>query len=239
MSLQTNVFENGRWIIRSLDPYHVKAQNTRREEEKTVSSSTGPEKAPELGLLTRTLVGSSVTKWIIPARIRHKTKNDVLFVGVDRVTIKEASGNYALKNVAVKNDFDSPIRAARILGDPRECDQGDKYNAVDREATTFTLTRGALTGQIYGEWPVRVYEGQTPDNVTDHPRELPPHVLVLVLESDQLVFMCAVNGPSNQPQLLSSKRPLPAARSPNERLGQHVAVDPKWVVVLVFRFTDR
>lgn len=239
MSLQTNVFENGRWVTRSLDPYHVRAQNTRREEEKTASLSNSPEKAPSLGLLTQTLVRSSVTKWIIPARIRHKTKNDVLFIGADCVTIKEASGDYTLKNVAVKDDFDSPIRAARILGDPRECDEGDKYNAVERAAKTFTLTRGALTGQIYGEWPIRVGGAKNPESVAYLPRELPPHVLVLNLESNQLVFMCAVNGPSNQPQLLSSQHPLPVARSLNQRLGQRIAVDPKWVLVAFLRMRDR
>lgn len=216
MSLQTSVFENGRWVTRSLDPYHVRAQNTRRDEGTTASSSTSPEKPPLLGLLTRTLVRSSNTKWIIPARIRHKTKNDVLFVSADSVAIKEASCNYALNNVFVKNDFDSPIRAARILGDRREHDQGDEYKAVSQE------------------WPIRDGDVRNPDIATYHPQELPPHILVLALESNQLVFMCAVNGPSSQPQLLSSQHQLPIARSPIERLGKSIAVDPKWVAVILF-----
>lgn len=216
MSLQTSVFENGRWVTRSLDPYHVRAQNTRRDEGKTASSPTSPEKPPLVGLLTRTLARTSVTKWIIPARIRHKTKNDVLFVSADSVTIKEVSCNCALKNISVKNDFDSPIRAARILGDRRKYDQGDKYNAV------------------YRKWPVRVGEGRNPDNAAYHLQELPPHILVLALESNQLVFMCAVDGPSSQAQLLSSQHQLPIARSPIERLGKDIAVDPKWVAVVLF-----
>ncbi len=234
MSLQTSVFENGRWVTRSLDPYHVRAQNTHREEEKTASSSTSQEKAPSLGLLTRTLAGSSVTKWIIPAKIRHKTKNDVLFISANSVTIKEASGNCALKNVAVKDDFDSPIRAARILGDSRECDPGDRYSAIYRGVTTFTPTKGALTGQIYGEWPIGVGEGQNSDNVSYLQQEVPPHLLVLALESNQLVFVCAVNGPSSEPQLLSSQHHLPIARSPIERLGKNIAVDPKCVVIVPY-----
>jgi hypothetical protein len=239
MSLQTSIFENGRWVTRSLDPYHVRAQNTRREEEKTAASSTNLERAPSLGLLTRTLVNSSVTRSIIPARIRHKTKNDLLFISADSVTIKEASGDYVLKNVAIKNDFDSHIRAARILGDHRECDQGDKYNAVDREATTFTLTRDALTTHIREEWPLRLCDGRNPGNVAHHRPELPPQILVLALASNQLVFVYAVNGPSSQPQLLSSHHQLPIARSPIEQLGKRIAVDPKWVIVTLFLVKSR
>lgn len=206
MSLQTNVFENGRWVTRSLDPYHVRAQNRRHEEEKTSSCSKGPVNAPSLGLLTRTLVGSSVIKRIIPARIRHKTKNDVLFISADSITIKQAFGNYTLKDIAVKNDFDSPIRSARILGDPRETDKGDKYNRVLRET---------------GIWETEA------DDLLLHTRELPPHILVLTLESSRLVFLCSLNGTSDQPRLLWGQHPLPAARWPNEQLGEHLAVDPK------------
>lgn len=227
MSLQTNIFENGRWVTRSLDPYHVRAQNTRREEEKTPSLSAIPAKAPTLGLLTRTLVRSSVTTSIIPARIRHKTKNDVLYIGPNHVTIKEASGNYTLKTIAVKDDFDSHIRAARILGDPRECDEGDKYNTVKRDPGTFELKRGTLSGEIYGEWPLTAGEEQHAEHAAPPPKELPPHILALALESDKLVFVYSVNGPSNKPHLLSSQHPLPVARSPNQRLGRFIAVDPK------------
>ena len=37
---------------------------------------------PTMGLLTQTVVPSPVINWIIPARIRHKEKNDILVIGV-------------------------------------------------------------------------------------------------------------------------------------------------------------
>ena len=38
--------------------------------------------APTMGILTRTVMGSPIVRWIIPARIRNKQKNDVVFIGV-------------------------------------------------------------------------------------------------------------------------------------------------------------
>lgn len=239
MSLQTNVFENGRWVTRSLDPFHFRAQNAHQEAEKKATLADSPEEAPSLGLLTRTLSMSSVVKWVIPARIRHETKNDVLFISADCVNIKEASGNYTLRNVFVKDDFDSPIQAAKILGDTRARDQGDKFNDVERHSETFESIPGPITGNIYGEWPMTLDEGQLANNSRNKSGNLPPHILVLALESDKLAFICAVNGASNEPQLLSSQHPLPVASSPNMRLGRHIAVDPKYVVQILLDLTDR
>lgn len=231
MSLQTNVFENGRWVTRSLDPFHFRVQNAHQEAEKKATLADSPEEAPSLGLLTRTLSRSSVIKWVIPARIRHKTKNDVLFISADCVNIKEASGNYTLRNVCIKDDFDSPIQAARIFGNPRDRDQGDKYNDAKRGPKTFELDQ--ITNQLFGDWPTTPDEGQL--------AAYPPNkqFLVLALESNKLAFICAVNGASNEPQLLSSQHPLPVANSPNMRLGRHIAVDPKYVVQIFLNLTDR
>lgn len=46
------------------------------------SSSYRPEEPPVFGLMTRTLVQSPVIRQIIPARIRSKDLNDVVFIGV-------------------------------------------------------------------------------------------------------------------------------------------------------------
>lgn len=46
------------------------------------SPSYPPEEPPVFGLMTRTLVQSPVIRQIIPARIRSKDLNDVVFIGV-------------------------------------------------------------------------------------------------------------------------------------------------------------
>lgn len=198
-----------------MDASYFTNHNRTRNEEKPSSCPTSPVKAPSLGILTRTLVGSSVVRWIIPARIRHETNNDVLFISADSIVIKEAFGNYTIKEVAVKDDFDSPIRAARILGDPRQTDGGDKYSRIMRDTREYKNE----------EWPVQMDETKSLNELPLHPRVLPPHILVLALES-KLVFVCSLNGTADQLRLLWSQHPLPAARWPNEQLGEHLAVDP-------------
>ena len=212
MSFQTIVLEDGRWVTRNLDQYHVQAQGVRREEEKISSVSADPVKAPSVGLLTRTLVRSSVIKQIIPARIRHETKNDVMFVSADSITINETSDDYTVKGRIIKNDFDSPIRSARIFGYAREHEKDENYKSEERELET-------------DNWPLEPVEES---NVFDSPsslKELPPHILALALESNKLVFFCSRNGTSDQPKLLWSQHPMPVTR-PNEQMGEHLAIDP-------------
>lgn len=216
MSLQTNVFENGRWVTRNIDPYRIRAQNmdAAGPKEKNPLARPGPTKPPSLGLLTKTLVRSSVIKWIIPARVRHQNKNDVIFITADCVAIKEALGNYTLKDICIKADFDSPIRSARIVGDPRELTRPDKYTYAQKRRDDWE----------YHEANVDLEE--QPANKA----ALPPHIIVLALESQKLVFLCAINGTSEGPIWLSSHREMPKARSLLEELGEHIAVDPKSVI---------
>ncbi|KAJ5106469.1 hypothetical protein N7456_003144 [Penicillium angulare] len=67
------------------------------------------------GLLTQTILSSPVIKWILPARIRSKGNNDVVFVGEKSVQIKEAVQAGYLADVAQKTDFRGPILGAKVL----------------------------------------------------------------------------------------------------------------------------
>ena len=213
MSIQTNIFENGRWVTRDLDPYQVRSQNTPRKEDKTKASAVKATPAPFFGLLTRTLTRSSVIKQIIPARIRKKFKNDVLFISTDSVTIKEASGNYTLEDVISFDLFDSAVRIGRIMGDRRDLDRGDKY----------------ATARKYTHWNDALYDIPPTGNhhekqVETNERVLPPHILVLVLASNKLVFMCASD---KEDDFIYGFHELRHATSPNEKLGAYLAVDPR------------
>ncbi|KAJ5654482.1 hypothetical protein N7490_001485 [Penicillium lividum] len=75
-----------------------------------------PADEPEMqGILTQTMLASPVIKWILPARLRSKDHNDVVFVGEKRVHIKEATGPGCLEDVADKTDFPGSIGAAKVL----------------------------------------------------------------------------------------------------------------------------
>ncbi|KAL9600046.1 MAG: hypothetical protein Q9219_003416 [cf. Caloplaca sp. 3 TL-2023] len=128
MSVQTRVRVDGRWVTRTLDIHEIIARNTGKK--KVMSNVFTGSEPPILGLLTKTVVRSPIIKSIIPARIRHRSKNDVIFIYEDTVVIKEILGgeriendptsDVSLDNTVVKNDFDSTINAARIMGLPRE-----------------------------------------------------------------------------------------------------------------------
>ena len=170
-------------------------------------------KAPALGLLTRTLVDSPVVKLIIPARIRHASKNDVVFVRQNSIEIKqlrrhgdEGESSY-LQDIAVKNDFDSPIRTARIFGLPRVFEEV----APDIDAI--------LKQEYFAE----------PELEAGLNAELPPQILALTLESMKLVFLCALHDRDGNVLFQSSYRILSTAgeTSHSQQLGEHIAVDPK------------
>ena len=224
MSVQTTVLENGRWVTRSLDPYHVRAQNSGTPRKEQSQSSINIPQTPSLGILTKTLVKSPVINRIIPARIRHKTKNDLLFVSANSVTIKEARGDYTLSEIATKNDFDSAIKSARILGERR------KLTNHDHGRSLLPKDGDLWDDMLINEDDCYSDEEDRPHRPALIQRKLPPHILVLALESNRLVFLCAVSGRSEDPEILSSHKPLPAPTSPLQSLGEFIAVDPKCVL---------
>ena len=223
MSVQTTVLENGRWVTRSVDPYHVRARNTETPRKEQNQPSISLSKTPTLGILTKTLVRSPVVNRIIPARIRHKTKNDVVFISANSITIKEAKGDCTLEEIATKTDFDSAIKSARILGEQRKLTKHDH-------------SYGKLLKEIHwddthnNEDDIVLDEGGAPERAGLHKYELPPHILVVALESNRLAFLCAISGTSDRPELFSSQKALPAPTSPLQSLGELMAVDPKYVI---------
>ncbi|GAB7348970.1 hypothetical protein MBLNU459_g7953t1 [Dothideomycetes sp. NU459] len=162
----------------------------------TYSSS----KAPSLGLLTKTLAGSPTIRWILPARIRHAQKDDLIFVGEDFIHLKEISEQGHLHHVATKADFGCCIMSAKILGNIDEDTLQTHIKTEDEEMSDGFCSEA----------------------------KLPPQVLVLALESQQLVFVFASKDSSGNIQFdMASSIPLPVFTMPYQQLGKHLAVDPK------------
>ena len=210
MSIQTRSFIDGAWVTQTVDVHHIIAQNRepRQHRQPATPLESLPQKAPRLGLLSQTLVRSPVAKWIIPARIRHESKNDVIFIFENYFEIHEINKEMKselMKRVAIKADLDSTIRSARVFGLPRKCvlpssediDDGVKEEVKDRE--------------------------------NDNPLqpEVPPHILVLALESKIHSFIFAFHDRDGRVQFLQCRRPLPVDRSSLEQLGEFLAIDPK------------
>lgn len=210
MSILTGRYINGQWTTHQVDVQHVLAQNRQNDShENTMAGPDTPQRPPVVGILTQKLSESPVIKWIIPARIRHESKNDVLFIYDTYIQIKEVGdvlNEGAMRTVAVKADFDSSIRSARIFGLPR------KY--------TNPLPEGQ-------DAIVKIEEMEDVEPSVPLRPEIPPHILVMALESNWLVFLTSFHNNDGQVQFLSYKRALPAQESVSEQLGQHIAVDPK------------
>ena len=62
-------------------------------------------------------------------------------------------------------------------------------------------------------------------------RSLPPEIVILILESARIVFLYAVSGSSNSIELVTSSAPLPFSKSRLSQLGEHLAIDPKLVLL--------
>lgn len=165
---------------------------------------TSPEGRPQeitglLGVFTQTLLPSPVIQWILPARLRNKDHNDVVFVGQRRVQIKEASLGGYLEDVLEKTDFTGAIVGAKVLNVGTQLPWESQLQSQDPSAGHYI----------------------TPE-VLDM---LPSQILVLSLDMKQLVFLCC--SPSSPNEFITFRRPLPVDVNLPEKFGKHIAVDPK------------
>ena len=215
--MQTRVLVNGRWTTVNVDIHQIMAgnRNTGEEQRSHTNGTFNAPKAPVLGVLTQTLVKSPVIKYMIPARIRHQKYNDVIFVYNNHVEIKEVVTEGYLRNlsvelrdIAIKSDFNSTIRAARVFGSPR------KITASVQEPTGIDAI-------------IKNEELPFSDNSDEYQAAIPPQILVLSLDSKKLVFLFAFHDTLGDVHFLSSQWPLPSGAAHNEQVGEYIAVDPK------------
>ncbi|KAL4975089.1 mono-functional DNA-alkylating methyl methanesulfonate N-term-domain-containing protein [Aspergillus desertorum] len=116
---------------------------------------------PRVGLLTHTFVSSPIIQWILPARLRSKYQNDVVFVGERCLQIKEAISGTHLEEVTSKSDFDAYITAAKVINVSTEL-----------------------------PWEVQMKAGsRAADASLNSQNEPPPQIMVLSLASKELVFL--------------------------------------------------
>ncbi|PYI00154.1 hypothetical protein BO71DRAFT_436950 [Aspergillus ellipticus CBS 707.79] len=174
--------------------------------ERETMSSTSPAK---MGLLSHTLVSSPIIQWILPAHLRSKDQNDVVFVGERYLQIKEAVSGVHLEEVTTKNDFDSYIMAAKVINVSTELPWEE-------------------------EMKLGASESIRPTN-PDPPQDVPPQILVMSLASRELVFLYYWNAGG---QFIYHHRPLPNDVSAFERFGRNIAVDPRSRAVAVSASCD-
>lgn len=213
MSISTGSYVNGQWTTRQLDIHQVLSQNRLKESTKDTIAGvkdSQPPPPPLMGVLTQKLVDSPVIKWIIPARVRHKSKADVIFVYDRSIAIKQigtGSEEGTMWTVAAKTDFYSSIRSAGVIGLPT-----DDFEPL-REGQD-AIVKKEKTQDIEPTLSSR------PD--------APAHMLVLALASRKLVFLTAFDDDDGgQVQFFSHEIELPAHELDSKQLGEYIAIDPK------------
>ncbi|KAI9793939.1 MAG: hypothetical protein M1833_000508 [Piccolia ochrophora] len=238
MSLQTRVLVDGVWTTRNVDLQTVLERN---REHKTKKPMDTPEMGPTMGLLTKTIVQSPVCIWILPARIRHKTKNDVLFIGVrllrrsirlilseSSVQIKELHPNGHLQEVATKIDFPARITNARIIGQPRKIPLSHLDSYLKKEDTTEDADPFHSEDNFNPEFYL----------VEDRDSIFPPQILVLALDSGEILFIFAFENANGTVGFSIATKPLFQQHSDVDTPA-HVAVDPREDGLLFFIAIDK
>ncbi|PFH55970.1 hypothetical protein XA68_17315 [Ophiocordyceps unilateralis] len=205
MAFQSSVLRDGEWVTET-----VNFQSALRQA--TAAATAGPvDQRPEpstFGLLSRTIVQSPIVHRVLPVRLRSKLHNDIAFIGDRFVQISELRRDGQVHEIAYKKDFGSRIRSAAVLGDSSE-------HGLDDEAPgdCFQFESDDSTTMV-----------DVPDVPNGSPtRQLPPQLLVLILETGDTIFLFLRAQPGSPIDFVSSTYTLPR-RIPY--LGYHLAIDP-------------
>ncbi|KAK4450700.1 mono-functional DNA-alkylating methyl methanesulfonate N-term-domain-containing protein [Podospora aff. communis PSN243] len=204
-AFQTNVFRGGEWVTETVTLQAVLKAGT---------NAPGPkkqrlQKAPQCGVLTRTVVESPLVTSILPVRLRSPRHNDVAFIGTHNVRICELRRDGQLKEVARRSDFGSRIRNACVVGnfDIKEADD-----------------------EAPGPTPIKTDDGSpepfdVQSSLSAEPASrLPPQLLMLVLECGDSIFMFMERGSDGRFVFVTTR--CPSAREPLVYPGFHLAIDP-------------
>jgi hypothetical protein len=166
---------------------------------------------PSIGILSRTLIPSSITKWIIPARLFDVDLLQLLFVGENYVHIHE---------VTPDSKVDFLLRHRKTI--PFLNDQIRAVASVGRS------TRSQLWNS---DSPLpSLYEAMSKTHMSpQEPRDYPVQIIALVLASGMLQLLTPDIDASQDGEYVCFKSkivPLPTPEPQALSPGVHIAVDP-------------
>ena len=164
-------------------------------------------KAPQerVGILSRTLSSGSSIQWILSARIRCPTKNDVVFVGSTYIQLHEYLNNGPLVVATAKLDFGVQITDAKVIS----------------AASTIATVPSQIKRQDWDdeEFTIRgepVAKGQ------------PPQILVVSTLDNELIYVYAREDSAGNVRLVFAKRSLLRGAGLPEGQCRLVAVDSEY-----------
>lgn len=215
--VQGSVLVDGEWVSRSADVYQIMSRAQQQENvDMDDVAATRPRKIPEMGILSKTVIGSSLYKFILPANIRHKDLDDVVFIGENFVQLKEICDHGHLRHVATKSDFTGKILAAKAFGDPRKVHVNTSEKSPLLKRSTLHRSRRSMTGEQVDT--------------------LPLEVIALTLSSRTLMFLWAKDDQHGSTTFAQKTVRLPTAASRFNRPGPFLAIEPRCRAIAVAAF---
>jgi hypothetical protein len=171
--------------------------------------STG---APDIGILSRTLIPSSMIKWIIPTRFVNGENMHLLFVGENYVHIKEVvldkSIDFRLRQRQTIPFIECPIRAVKLLG------SSNVARSKEEEGKIPSLS------EMLKRSPMESGKQRTP---------FPIQIIVVTLESGWMQLMTpdlTSTATAEYMQFKTKRVALPCLESRPTSPGAKIAVDP-------------
>ncbi|OQU97876.1 hypothetical protein CLAIMM_03750 isoform 1 [Cladophialophora immunda] len=157
-----------------------------------------------VGILSRTLGSSSSIRWILPARIRSPSNNDVVFVGPTFVQLHEFKDSGQLVVVTAKLDFGTTITDAKIISaELKSVPIVDAILKQERDQELFSIR-----GQPVGD-------------------SEPPQILVLITKDNELIYVYAHKDAVGDVKLVFAKRPFLGGVDLPSRECRDLAIDPE------------
>lgn len=169
-------------------------------------NNSEPVTDPEMGILSQTLSPSQTTRWILPARIRCPSKNDLVFISDTSVQLREfvSNGQAHLADVTAKLNLRTQILAAKVISTRLE-------PIPILEATLKQSLEEARF--VFREKPVAENE--------------PPQLLVLSTSASDILFVYAKDLEDGSVSFRYARRPLLGGIDLPSRFCSHMAVDPE------------
>ncbi|KAM0438853.1 hypothetical protein ACHAPT_001614 [Fusarium lateritium] len=201
MAFQSSVLRDGEWVTETVNFQDALKAST--------APKTNPKpraEPPVCGILTRTLIESPIVHWVQPVWLRSRSNHDIAFVGDHFVQISELRDDGQVHEVIRKADFGSRIRNALVLGTPP--DGGP-------DGTTSGVTKTEDTDIV-------MQDASNPRETNAH-QSLPPQLLVLILESCDVVFLFVRELPGHTLEFVTTKYESPKNL---KFLGYHFAINP-------------
>ncbi|KAI2625199.1 hypothetical protein GGS21DRAFT_312261 [Xylaria nigripes] len=208
-ALQTHVFDGDEWVTQTITADQLFGENSRSRPHPVESP---PPKAPQFGVLTRTIIESPIIRWVLPVQLRSSRFNDVALVGDQSVQICELGVDKQLLPVAKKLNFNSTIRNCRVMG----------------THDYLRTTRQDIHANYHRNLDIEMTDLSSSPSYVSLPKdiELFQQVLMLVLSSGELIFVFMSPTATGDWEFVSSHFPISSGKLENP--GFHMTISPDW-----------